>query len=336
MSEIRWFDVESWGVEGKGWQDTKAYYDRLPAKAEGVVRQPVWELSRHSAGMVVRFRTDATTVRVRWGLTSANLALAHMPSTGVSGVDLYARDHEGKWRWVGVGIPTGQNAEAVIIQGLEPVSREFMLYLPLYNGVHRVEIGVNEEASFTPLAPREDKPIVFYGTSITHGASASRPGMHHVGILGRRLDVPVINLGFSGNGIMEPEVAALLAELDPRVYVIDCLPNMSEQLVRERTVPLVQTLRAARPTTPTVLVEDRSLANSYFRPDVQRAHQGRRAALRAAFEQLQQAGMQDLYYVPGEELFGTDGEGTVDSSHPTDLGFMRMAAALEPVLKPLL
>src|SRR5205823_11246646 len=91
------------------------------------------------------------------------------------------------------------------------------------------------------------KPVVFYGTSITQGGCASRPGMVHTAILGRRLDRPVINLGFSGNGKMEPELAALLAELDPAVYVLDCLPNLNAQEIRERVGPFVRTLRQARP-----------------------------------------------------------------------------------------
>ncbi|MCK9221050.1 MAG: SGNH/GDSL hydrolase family protein [Limnochordia bacterium] len=337
MSEVKWFNVEGWGVEGKGWHDTKHFFDRLPARAEGIVRGPVWQLSQHCAGMIVQFHTDADTIKVRWRLRFSEMSLAHMPSTGVSGVDLYCKDRVGKWRWLGLGFPgTTQDAEATVATGLEPLPREFMLYLPLYNGVERVEIGVNNEASFTPVAPRKDKPIVFYGTSITHGACASRPGMHHVGILGRRLNVPVINLGFSGQGQMEIEVASLLAELDPSIFVIDCLPNMSDQMVQERTEPLVKTIREEHPKTPIVLVEDRDYGNSYFFKAAQQGHLGRRVALRAAYNRLRDGGTDHLYYVTGAQLLGDDGEATVDSSHPTDLGFMRISDVLEPILRTLL
>src|SRR5205085_2015483 len=138
--------------------------------------------------------------------------------------------------------------------------REFLLYLPLYNGVSSVEIGIAKGSTLAkgPARPPErQKPIVFYGTSITQGGCASRPGMVHTAILGRRLDRPVINLGFSGSGRMEPAMATLLAELDPAVYVLDCLPNMSAAEVAERMEPFVRTLRKAHPRTPIVMAEDR-------------------------------------------------------------------------------
>ncbi len=333
---IAWYNVQDWGVEGKGWEETEAYYDRLPAKAKGVVRDPVWNLSRHSAGICFHFETDATEISARWVLRSSNLAMPHMPATGVSGLDLYTRGDDGRWHWVGVGRPeSGPKVQAKLASGLKPGYRAYRVYLPLYNGVTSVEVGVDPKARFQPVPPRAERPIVFYGTSIVHGGCASRPGMCHPAILGRRLDRPVLNLGFSGNGQMEPEVAALLAELDPCVYVIACLPNMTAPLITERAVPLVETLRRAHPETPIVLVEDRTFTNALFVPENRERCDSRRDAFRKAYARLLAAGVKHLYYVEGENLLGDDGEGTVDSSHPTDLGFMRMADALEPVLAPL-
>src|SRR5262249_29415705 len=145
--------------------------------------------------------------------------------------------------------------------------REYLLYLPLYNGVKSVEVGVPKGAALTKASPRpadHAKPLVFYGTSITQGGCASRPGMVHTAILGRRLERPVINLGFSGNGRMEREMAELLAELAPAVYVLDCLPNMDAALVAQRVEPFVRTLRKARPDTPILLVEDRSYTTAFL------------------------------------------------------------------------
>ena len=157
-----------------------------------------------------------------------------------------------------------------LVSGLAELEREFLLYLPLYNGVSAVEIGVPGNRELQAGAPRpasRSKPIVFYGTSITQGGCASRPGMVHTAILGRRLDRPVINLGFSGNGLMEPEMATLLAKLDPAVFVLDCLPNMTPNLVKERVEPFVRTLRRSHPTTPIVLAEDRTYSNAPIVPE---------------------------------------------------------------------
>jgi hypothetical protein len=160
--------------------------------------------------------------------------------------------------------------------------------------------------------------------------------MVHTAIIGRRLECPIINLGFSGNGRMEAEVNKLLAEIDTAVYVIDCLPNMNAKDVEERTEPLVQTLRKVRPDTPIVLVEDRSYTNAHTLPGPRKHNDESRAALKKAFDRLQKAGVKHLHYLSGARLLGDDSEGTVDSSHPTDLGFMRQADAFLEVLAPLL
>lgn len=331
-----WHNVESWGVEGKGWQDTKRYYDRLPGKAEDLVRQAVWDLSRHSAGMSVKFATDSRDILVRYQLSSENLQMSHMPATGVSGVDLYAEDELGVERWVSVARPEEQSVEAELAKDLVPGERTYRLYLPLYNGVENLEIGINPDASWIPIAPRREAPIVFYGTSIMHGACASRPGMSISSILSRRLKKPVINLGFSGNGRMEQEVGSLLAELDPCIYAIDCLPNMNEQTVRERAAPLVRQLRLARPQAPILLVEDRSFTNSAFFPRFQERHRTSRKALNETYQKLLAEGIKDLYYLTGDQLLGIDGEGATDGSHPNDLGMMRYADAYEPALRSIL
>jgi hypothetical protein len=334
---LDWHDVQQWGLEGRAWPEEPRlrYFDRFPAAAEPMVPKPVWNLSRDSAGMMVRFKTDATALHVQYKLSKAVLGMPHMPATGVSGVDLYARDASGKWRWVMVTKPSAQEAKVKAIEGLAPGLREYAAYLPLYNGVETLAIGVPKGAAFEGLAPRQ-RPIVFYGTSITHGACASRPGMVHTAILGRRLDLPVVNLGFSGNGRMDAPVGEWISRIDAAAYVIDCLPNMQPADVTTRCVPLVQQLRAARPSTPIILVEDRRYTNDWITPAKAKFHDQNHAALRAAFEQLQKLGITNLSYIPGDALYGTDGEGATDASHASDLGFMRQADLFEPVLRKAL
>jgi lysophospholipase L1-like esterase len=335
---VRWFDVRPLGLEGQGWADVKAPFDRLPAKAEKTARPPVWGLSRHSTGLCVRFVTAAPAVHARWTVTNKNLAMPHMPATGVSGLDLYVRTEKG-WRWVANGRPADQTTTAQLAGGLPAGEKEYLLYLPLYNGVSAVEVGVPAGAAVKKAAPRpadRAKPVVFYGTSITQGGCASRPGMVHTAILGRRFDRPVVNLGFSGSGTLDPDIAALLGELDAAVYVLDCLPNLTAPQVAERTVPFVKALRAAKPTTPVLLVEDRSYANAVVLPALAKRNADSRAALRKAFDELTAAGDRNLHYLAGDALIGDDGEGTVDGSHPTDLGFQRQADAFAPALAPLL
>ena len=337
-SKLRWHDARELCVEGKGWTDTKHFYDRLPASAEKVVRGPVWSLSHDSAGLCVRFVTDATAITARWTVRKESLAMSHMPASGVSGLDLYVR-HKGGWRWIGAARPDKSvTTEKALVTGLRSERREYRLYLPLYNGIEELALGVPPEGKLE-TAPTEAPPrklVVFYGTSILQGGCASRPGMAYPAILGRRRDWPTINLGFSGNAQSEPEIAELLAELNPAAYVLDPLPNMKPEWVAERMEPFIRKLRAAHPRTPIVLVEHIEIGNGLFVPTRRSSYTTSNAHLRKIFDKLVRAGDRRLFYVRGEKLLGDDGEGTVDGVHPTDLGFVRMADAIEPVLKRVL
>ena len=337
-SGTQWHDVTTWGLEGRAWTDQprKRYFDRFPAKAEQTVPKPVWNLSRHSAGMAVLFRTDAKQIQVDYQLLSPSLGMPHMPPTGVSGIDLYGKLNDGPKRWVQVVKPTRQHMVTTIANGLDGSMREYTMYLPLYNGVNSMKIGVPAGSRFEPIPPRTKKPILFWGTSIMHGACASRPGMALPAILGRWFDRPTINLGFSGNGRMDKPVAELIAELDPAVYCIDCVPNMNARMILERTRPMITILRQAHPTTPIVLVEDRVNTNSEFFATRLKYHRDNHKALRHEYDALVAAGVKHLYYLKGDDLIGRDGEASTDGSHPSDLGFMRYALAYEKVLVPLL
>jgi hypothetical protein len=332
---LRWHPVVGWGVEGRAFPGSPRlrWFDRLPASAQGEVTDKVWDLSRDSAGMMVRFLTDAPAIWSDYTLRRTHVPGANQTAIAASGLDLYARDETGRWRWVGVTRPAGQRVRQEIMGGLAPGMREYALYLPLRNGIDELSIGVPTGAAFAGLPPREAKPLVFYGTSITHGASASRPGMVHTAILGRRFDLPVMNFGFSGNGHMDAAVGAYLGQIEAAAYVIDCLPNMAAAAVREKCPPLVRQLRSARPDVPIMLVEDRRHANSWVRPARQRHHDANHAALRECFEKLQAEGVTGLHYIPGDALLGDDGEATTDGSHPSDLGFVRQADVFEPVLR---
>ncbi len=325
-----WYDCQNLVVEGKGWTETKAFYDRLPAKAEGKVPPSVWGLSHDSAGLCVAFTTDAPSIQVRWTvLKEGGLSMPHMPATGVSGVDLYSQGESGRWHFIANGRPTAATNTANFAL---PSGQPCLLYLPLYNGVKSVEIGVPKGSTVRSLdrgaAGGRKKSVVIYGTSITQGGCASRPGMAFPAIVGRQLDTPVINLGFSGSGRMEPEMADLLAELDPSVYVLDCLWNMPPDLVSARIEPFVKTLRAAHPDTPILLAEDCSVRN------VCPTEKG--TILRSIYEKLTAEGVKNLHFLSNEGMLGDDWEGTVDGCHPNDLGMMRQAEVFSKAIAPLL
>ncbi|WP_068771860.1 SGNH/GDSL hydrolase family protein [Termitidicoccus mucosus] len=334
---LTWHDTAPWKPGGRAWDDTPTPFSRLPRRAEGEVTKAVWKLSLNSAGLVFYFRTDAPEIHTRHTV-AGELAKPHMNATATSGLDLYARDQTGAWHWAGSSRPNSKTHEQAVLSGAEPALRDYMLYLPLYNTVESLEIGVPAGCAFEPVAPPSEKPVVYYGTSIAQGCAASRPGLTTPAMLGRKLGLPVINLGFSGNGKMEPAMAGLVAEIDAAVFVLDCLPNMSALSAPEiigRTENCIRVIRKTHPATPIILMEDRTYGHAWLVPKLRQKHADARAALRSVHEKLAAGGVTGVTYIPGAQLLGDD-DTTVDGSHPGDLGLFRQAEILLPVLKQVL
>ncbi len=333
-------------LEGQAWAESvESYYDRLPQQAKQKVRKPVWSLSKHAAGLVIRFRSDANQIKVRYGL-GGSFQMPHMPATGVSGVDLYAKNSDGRWHWLR-GSRSFADTTRYIFDPIDPsdqyheLGREYQLYLPLYNSVKWLEIGVPEGASFEPLPVRQEKPIVVYGTSIAQGACASRPGMAWTGILSRKMDRQLINLGFSGNGRLEEAIIDLLAQIDAKVYVLDCLPNLTPtkdrtiEEVEGRIVSAVKRLKEKRPGVPVLLAEHAGYSDGTLNKERHEIYTKLNEVLRKAYWQLRKAGISGLYVLPRSEMaLGMDGY--VDGTHPSDLGMQYYATAYERSLRTIL
>ncbi len=334
---VKWVDASTLGIEGKGWPNTKCCYERLPKRAMNVVRDVIWDLSRSPAGISIHFRTNSPDIHIEWSLEDSDLSWPTMCAAGKSGFDLYGRDTNGQWRWAGVSGDINElNQMSTLLSGATPTARDYMLYLPLFNPVKELKIGVLEGAFIESVPARLTKPILVYGSSIVHGRAASRSGMAYPSMLGRRLDIPTINLGFSGNAYMEPELVEFLTDLDPCVYIIDAIPNMNAELIVERAEHFVGCIRKSRPNTPLILMEDRSYANSWI-CDKQRSHNAeRRAAFRDVYRRLKESGYTDMHYLYGDTLLGSDDDACVDGSHPTDLGFYRLVDYLEPIVRAVL
>ncbi|MCP3928477.1 MAG: acetylhydrolase [Bacteroidetes bacterium] len=334
-------------IEGQAWTKEVLHpFDRLPIKAKSTVRENVWNLSRHSAGLMIRFRSNAEEISVRYAVKEDDHAMNHMPATGVSGVDLYAIDSDGKWLWC-LGEPSFSDTIVYRFKGLKPndgyhnLGREYRLYLPLYNSVEWLEIGVSPNNYFHPLPVRMEKPIVVYGTSIAHGACASRPGMSWTNILGRKMDRPLINLAFSGNGRLEKEMIDLMVEIDTKIYVLDCLPNLwNEEIyddgeLKKRILESVRKLKEKRPEVPVLLTEHAGYTDGFISPDRMAAYTRVNQIQKEVYSQLKAEGYHALYYLSKEEI-GLQLDDMVDGTHPNDLGMMHYAEAYEKALRSIL
>ncbi len=336
---VKWIDGKFLPIEGRAFDDVKNFYDRLPSNVTATgVNGGVRHHLHDSAGMKFRFVTDSRNLRIKWAPTKSKLAMVHMPATGVSGVDVYRWDEKAK-RWICV--PLGAYIEKAkghsLHVGWTP-GTPCLINLPLYNGIKSFELGIDPKATIkaVPYTSGVKKPVVFYGTSITHGACASRPGLAFVNIVGRELDVPIVNLGFSGSGIMESEMADHLARIDASCYVLDCLWNMGMtnwmarrgRNVDENYEPFIRKLRAKRPDVPIVMSERCDVHCKGPNPQDQ--------FIRKLYDKLKAEGWKNLYYLTKEKMYSGDLEGTVDGIHPNDLGMRTMATAFKAAVKEAL
>lgn len=328
-------------VYGQAFQASPEHpYRRLPESLIESIREPIRNLARNSAGLYIRFRTDATDIYAKW--TNTGFHMPHMTDCGTGGLDLYAF-LDGEWRFVGSGFNWGKIStehERRLVGNMEPQMREYMLYLSLYDEVKTLELGVPEGYILEQAqleSPRNERPVVMYGSSILQGGCASRPGMAFTNILARRFNVTVMNLGFSGNAKLDYEIAELMASVpSPSVFVLDYVPNAPAELITEKGEHFFRILRNAHPDVPIILVEDPQYAHTVVDQAIAEEVRSRNEAQKALFQLLLQTGEKNLYYLPAEGMTGTDGEPFVDGVHFTDLGMVRYADHIGPLLEKLL
>jgi hypothetical protein len=261
-----------------------------------------------------------------------------MTPTGTKGLDLYSLE-DGKWIFVNSGRPNGKTNNAMIISNMESKDREYMLYLPLYDGITSLEIGIDSLSYIAQPQvdlPVREKPVVCYGTSILQGGHASRPGMAHTNILSRWFNREFINLGFSGQGILDYEIAELMADVDASAYIFDFVPNATVQQMNEKAEKFYSIVRTRHPNTPILFVEDPIFTHTRYDQRIAKEVKDKNETIGRVFEALKAKGEKNIYFLSSKDMIGQDGEATVDGIHFTDLGFMRYAELLYPMLKDLI
>lgn len=335
--DLKYIDAKQFKLIGKGFVDSTDMYCRLPSALKGKTRPPVWSLSRNCAGLAVRFHTNSPVIAAKWEVTG-DIVMNHFAPSGIKGLDLYCFKDK-KWQFVNAARPAGKSSSVTIISNMEGKDMEYMLYLPLYDGLKSLEIGVAPNAVIgEPLVdlPKSGKPVVIYGTSITQGGCASRAGMACSNILSRMLEREVVNLGFSGNGQLDLEVADFIGDIDASCFIMDCLPNCSAAQINEKYASFVSIIRKKRPDVPILMVENPLYPHMYFSQSVFKNINEKNADLRRIYLDQKGKGDRNIYYLKADKLIGDDYEGTVDGVHCTDLGFLRMAQDMYPAVKKLI
>ena len=344
QAQIKWsnpLDQPFPVIRGRAWHnEQQRTYARLPLKAKNLVNKAVWNLSQQSAGLSIAFYSNSPEIKIKYTVTGGR-SMAHMPATGVSGVDHYATDRNGRSRWCAAKYSLGDTLvytyDGLTYEDASNKGYEYTLFLPLYNSVSFLEIGVKDNASISFIPVSEEKPLVVYGTSIAQGACASRPGMAWINIINRTMEHPVVNLGFSGSGKLEKELFELLAETDAKLYIIDCMPNMispaDTAVIAERILTGIKTLRT-RNQAPVLLVEHSGYMNEYTSDRAEASYKASNRQLRKAYNTLMQQ-EPDIYYLTKEEI-GLSMDAMVEGVHPSDLGMQQYADSYVKKIREIL
>jgi len=317
---------------------TNPIYCRLPQELADTVSPGVSRLNRCTAGGRLRFKTDSQRIAFRVRQTGEKKASSHQTFINTSGFDMYLWEDGRQRFWCSlIPPPDRTNGYETMTRLPDCRLREFVVNFPAYDGVLELQIGIEEGRRLEGGSRyRSEKPVVFYGSSITQGACASRPGNCYQNILTRRLDFDYLNFGYSGNGKGEPAVAEYLASLDASAYVMDYDHNApTVDHLAATHEPFVRILREKHPDTPILLMSKTDI------PRTEKAEEftnRRRDVIRATYEKLLREGDRNIYFLDGQTIFAIHGGDscTVDGTHPTDLGFMCMADAVEPFLRKML
>ena len=337
---IVWFDPreEPFDLIGFEWINDDSVFRRLPILPDWPIREAVDQLANHTAGGQVRFRTDSRKILIKVALRERS-GMYHMPATGQSGFDLYVNT-SGIQRYLKTSrFPHDTiRYEVELYTADEMEMQTFTLNFPLYNGVNSLQIGLENGAKLeAPPSFKLHGKFVIYGTSITQGGCVSRPGMAYSNILSRKLDVQFVNLGFSGNGRGEPELAHLINEITGTSFIIlDYEANANETIVNTLG-PFIEILREKHPIVPILLVSKIRYASATTGSQAYESLMRLRDFQKQLVETRKNAGDKYIYFLDGSEILGEDyDECTVDGVHPTDLGSLRIAGAIQSAVESIL
>lgn len=358
-SELKYYDVKQLIANGEAVMLGQAekpdadscYYYRIPNRLKGTVRKELWELGCDGAGIAIRFSTDAQCIGTKWTLTY-NFGMSHMAYTGIKGMDLYVLDKGKDWKFAGTAFPNGKNSNSVFVRKMYGGKKEYMIYLPLYDGVDNMEIGIDSTATiYAPSGSLAEGglPILFYGTSITQGGCVSRPGMAYPAIISRKLDKPVINLGFSGNGRMDGNMADWIKTIPASAYVLDCLPNCTYNTTRDSSDYFIGWIAYSNPNTPVYLVNNFEYPQQFILPGNNDDMVKENILIRDIYKRLKKHGttlkdpvtgetfqtgpLKNLRFIDVSKKKGIGNEDTVDGNHMTDLGTTNFSRRLLKHLK---
>lgn len=289
----------------------------------------------YPTGIALRFRTDSPEILAKWKTRNIHDRY-NTPATATKGLDLYIMK-DGKWLWAGLGRPKSLKKEAssTIVSNMDKSMKECLLYLPLFDELDELEIGVTKDATIESDGGFVRAPIVAMGSSYTHGAANSRTGMPWPAQLSRRLGIDIANFGTSGICKMEPVLADIIADTDADMFIFDTFSNPVADEIHERFVPFVKRIREAHPNTPLVFLQTFIRDNSNFNRRNRRIEDAKRKAAEEELEAIMKTD-KNIYFINPGLYAGDDHEATADGTHPSDLGYFRAVENIEPQIREII
>jgi len=340
-TKLLWLPVTSprLTVQGLHWfRGNKGSFCRFPLNSKKDLRPGVWELAQCPASGCIAFRSDTTLLRLR-ARNKDTTHMPHMPLSGSNGLSVYAGQGDRLRPW-GVAIPDMVNPffERETFNGVERKIRDYRIYLPLYHPLQSLELGFSRGARIIPPTPnRLDKPVVFYGTSVTQGGCANTAGSDFISSVGRLTNLHVINLGFSGNGCGDIAVAKLMARIDAAMHVLDYPCNVSPDDLKKTLPPFFDILRRKWPKVPIMFMSPPCFWQTDFAPSRLTDLEQKRDHMMAFYSARRAAGDLNVHFFDMFDMihFAADAA-YVDGVHPTDEGFQLMARRLAPAIERIL
>ncbi len=320
---------EPFSLHGVYFEDGK--YRRLPEDVAKNTNDGVHWLHDNTAGGRIRFRTDSPYVAIHCEMPFVGF-MSHFALTGSASFDLYVRNEQGTEQFVGPYVRDVKNMAGYegILRASGSGMREYTLNFPTYSSVSALYIGLDENANVeAPIPYKITKPVVFYGSSITQGACASRPGMAYESIVSRRFDFDYINLGFSGSARGEQVMADYIAGLDMSLFVMDYDHNApTVEHLAETHEPFFNTIRKAYPNIPIILMA---------RPQFHRNEENvkRLQVIKATYDNAVKAGDTNVYLLDGPTLMALAKDDGMVDIHPNDFGFASMAKAVGDLMEKI-
>jgi hypothetical protein len=308
--------------------------ERVDTTAYPMLPPAVKKLLTQSAGKAVCFRTNSLNISAKWCVTKSK-PYPNLTAIANKGIDLYIK-RNGQWQFAGVGKPDSVCNEALVVGNLDDGEKECLLYLPIYDQTNGLEIGVDQKAYIKPDTTPFHRRILVYGSSITQGASVSRPGMAYPARLSRLTGWEFLNLGLSGSAKMEPAVVAMLNDIQADAYVLDCIPNSSAEVIRERALNMVFSIQKAHPGKPIILLNTISREQGFLDNKIGNMVLAQNKAIDSIANELIRRKTKDFYFINTSEFLGNDHEGSTDGIHPNDLGSYRFVEKLKPLLVDIL